>query len=200
MNNKIATSTATAFALSCLSYAGLGLFLTLIAEGLDNREPEPYAAYYVGAINEAISPKFWDLLVVTSLLLLCLTLPAMYLSKHKPAWLKPARYLCPATYRLLSLTFILGATAWGILAAQLILNLAGGLYPQAWGNLFLGCSGWLVLLILPFLNAAVWLVGQAVTQVANPLADKLFAHLGRYRWPAYSVFTGLVVLLIVNQQ
>ncbi|MFZ2451034.1 MAG: hypothetical protein WAW36_10990 [Methylovulum miyakonense] len=190
----------TALRLAIAAYAGLGLFAVLIAEGLDNQEPAPYAAYYVGAINEAISPKFWDLLSDTSLLLLCLSLPAAYLSRRHQALLTPAKYLCRLNNRLFLLAFTLGATAWGILLAQIILRLADGAYPAAWGNLFFDAPGFLVLVFLPLLNSLWWCAAQTVSQPDSAALQWLFGQLGKYTWPAYGVFTGLVVFLVVNQQ
>lgn len=204
MNNTIeffkSALDLAALRLASLSYAGLGLFAVIIAEGLDNQEPAPYAAYYVGAINEAISPKFWDLLSISSLLVLCLTLPVVWLSRQSDAWIKPANYLCRINCRLFLLTFTLGATAWGILAAQIILRLADGAYPAAWSGLFLGGNALVVLLMLPLLNALWWCSAQALAQADSVLLQWLFRQLGKYTWPAYGLFTALVVLLIVSQQ
>jgi len=204
MNNTIeffkSALDLTALRLASLGYAGLGLFVVIIAEGLDDQEPAPYAAYYVGAINEAISPKFWDLLSISSLLVLCLTLPTVYLSRQTPVWIRPATYLCRINYRLFLLAFTLGATAWGILVAQIILRLADGVYPAAWGSLFFGGNGLVVLVMLPLLNALWWCAAQAVAQPDSVLLQWLFRRLGKYTWPAYGLYTGLVVLLIVSQQ
>lgn len=60
--------------------SGMGAFAVLLAEGIDSLETAPYAAYYIGAVNSAISPRFWDLLSVISLLLLCISLPLSYLA------------------------------------------------------------------------------------------------------------------------
>ncbi|MDD2724140.1 MAG: hypothetical protein PHH59_09000 [Methylovulum sp.] len=190
----------TALRLAIAAYAGLGLFVVLIAEGLDNQEPAPYAAYYVGAVNESISPKFWDLLSDTSLLLLCLSLPAAYLSRRHQALSTPAKYLCRINNRLFLLAFTLGATAWGILLAQIILRLADGAYPAAWGNLFFDAPGFLILVFLPLLNSLWWCAAQTVAQPDSAALQWLFDKLGKYTWPVYGVFTGLVVFLVVNQQ
>ncbi|GAB6140726.1 hypothetical protein JCM14076_14550 [Methylosoma difficile] len=190
----------TALRLAIAAYAGLGLFVVLIAEGLDNQEPAPYAAYYVGAINEAISPKFWDLLSDTSLLLLCLSLPAAYLSQQHAALLTPAKYLCRLNNRLFLLAFTLGATAWGILLAQIILRLADGAYPAAWGDLFFNAPAFLILIFLPSINSLWWCAAQAVAQPDSTALQWLFEKLGKYTWPAYAAFAGLMVFLVVNQQ
>ncbi|MDO9106558.1 MAG: hypothetical protein Q7U57_16540 [Methylovulum sp.] len=204
MNNTIdffkSALDLNALRLASIGYAGLGLLVVIIAEGLDDQEPAPYAAYYVGAINEAISPKFWDLLSISSLLVLCLTLPAVYLSRQTPAWITPATCLCRINYRLFLLAFTLGATACGILAAQIILRLADGAYPAAWGNLFFGGNNLVVLVMLPLLNALWWCAAQALTQPDSLLLQGLFRRLGKYTWPAYGIYTGLVVLLVVSQQ
>ncbi|PPD48872.1 MAG: hypothetical protein CTY16_05235 [Methylobacter sp.] len=205
MNTTLKNLINTAFELTALrlaiaAYAGLGLFAVLIAEGLDNQEPAPYAAYYVGAVNEAISPKFWDLLSDTSLLLLCLSLLVVYLSRHIPVLAKPAQYLCLVNNRLFLLAFTLGATAWGILLAQIILRLADGAYPAAWSNLFFDAPGFLVLVFLPLLNSLWWCAAQTVSRPDSAALQWLFEKLGKYTWPAYGVFTGLVVFLVVNQQ
>ncbi len=205
MNTTIKNEINSTFDLNALrlalaAYAGLGLFVVLIAEGLDNQEPAPYAAYYVGAINEAISPKFWDLLSDTSLLLLCLSLPAAYLSRQHRALLSSTNYLCRLNYRLFLLAFTLGATAWGILLAQIILRLADGVYPAAWGSLFFDAPGFLVLILLPLLNSLWWCAAQTVAQPDSAALQWLFGQLGKYTWLAYCLFTGLVVFLVVNRQ
>lgn len=205
MNTTIKNLINTAFDLTALrlaiaAYAGLGLFVVLIAEGLDNQEPAPYAAYYVGAINEAISPKFWDLLGDTSLLLLCLSLPTAYLSRQHPALLAPAKYLCRLNNRLFLLAFTLGAMAWGILLAQIILRLADGVYPSAWSVLFFDAPIFLVLVFLPLLNSLWWCAAHTVAQPDSAALQWLFGKLGKYTWPAYGVFAALVVFLVVNQQ
>lgn len=190
----------TALRLAIAAYAGLGLFVVMIAEGLDNQEPEPYANYYVGAINEAISPEFWDLLGDIGLLLLCLSLLVVYLSRRIPVLDKPAQYLCLVNNRLFLLAFTLGATAWGILLAQIILRLADGAYPAAWSSLFFDAPSFLVLVFLPLLNSLWWCAAQIVAKPDSAALQWLFAKLGKYTWPAYGVFTGLVVFLVVNQQ
>jgi hypothetical protein len=205
MNTTIKNQIKTVFDLTALrlasaTYAGLGLFIVLIAEGLDNQEPAPYAAYYVGAINEAISPKFWHLLSDTSLLLLCLSLPAAYLSRQHAALLTPAKYLCNFSNRLFVLTFTLGATAWGILLAQIILKLADGAYPAAWGDLFFNAPAFLILIFLPTLNSLWWCAAQTMAQPDSAQMQWLFEKLGKFTLPVYGVFTGLVVFLVVSQQ
>jgi hypothetical protein len=181
-------------------YAGLGFFFVFIAEGLDTQEPAPYAAYYVGAINEAISPKFWDLLSVTGLLLLCLSFPLAYVSKRQTNLATWANYVLLLNHRVLQLAFTLGTTAWGILLAQILLPLAVGTYPAAWGSLFFNVPGFLVLIGLPLLNCLSWCGAQLVLQTDSAAMQWLLVKLGKYTWPVYGVFTAAVVLLVLNQQ
>lgn len=186
-----------------LMLSGVGIASVLIAEGIDSLETAPYAAYYVGAVNSAISPRFWDLMSVISLLLLCLTLPLTYVSRFISKLESSALYVRKLTQALFYLTSDLGAVALGILLTLLFLPQESA-YLQAWQSLLFSRSSIVSLLLLVFLNSMLWLMGASVYNSNNAnysgIFEKLFAQPAKIILPSYLSLAGAVIYLAVSQQ
>lgn len=186
-----------------LMLSGVGIASVLIAEGIDSLETAPYAAYYVGAVNSAISPRFWDLMSVISLLLLCLTLPLTYVSRFISKLESTALYVRKLTQALFYLTSDLGAVALGILLALLFVPQESA-YLQAWQSLLFSRSSGVSLLLLVFLNSMLWLMGASVYNSNNAnysgIFEKLFAQPAKIILPSYLSLAGAVIYLAVSQQ
>ena len=63
-----------------LTWFSVGFVSSFVAGALDKYAGVAYAAYYTGAVNEAVGFNFWVLLTVIGLLLFALCLPIQYLA------------------------------------------------------------------------------------------------------------------------
>ena len=186
-----------------LMLSGVGIASVLIAEIIDSLETAPYAAYYVGAVNSAISPRFWDLMSVISLLLLCLTLPLTYASRFISKIESTALYVRKLTQALFYLTSDLGAVALGILLVLLFVPQESE-YLQAWQSLLFSRSSVVSLLLFAFLNSILWLIGASLYNTSNSnysgIIATLFAQPATIVLPSYLSLAGAVIYLAVSQQ
>lgn len=186
-----------------LMLSGVGIASVLIAEIIDSLETAPYAAYYVGAVNSAISPRFWDLMSVISLLLLCLTLPLTYASRFTSKIESTALYVRKLTQALFYLTSDLGAVALGILLVLLFVPQESE-YLQAWQSLLFSRSSVFSLLLFAFLNSILWLIGASLYNTNNSdysgVIATLFAQPATIVLPSYLSLAGAVIYLAVSQQ
>jgi len=182
------------------AYLGLGFASALSAEAIDLLEPAPYAAYYVGAVNAAISPRYWDLLVVIGLLLLCLLFPVLVLRPRLASLGAVAGALLPVARQVVTFAFALGALSAGILLALLLFGKFDSPALQAWGELMFGSHPVIALLLLLAFNGLLGCAGQALAQPEHPLWQRLLAAPVRYLWPAYGLFAALVLALLLGQQ
>jgi len=186
-----------------LMLSGVGIASVLIAEIIDSLETAPYAAYYVGAVNSAISPRFWDLMSVMSLLFLCLTLPLTYASRFISKIESTALYVRKLTQALFYLTSDLGAVALGILLVLLFVPQESE-YLQAWQSLLFSRSSVFSLLLFAFLNSILWLIGASLYNTSNSgssgIIATLFAQPATIVLLSYLSLTGAVIYLAVSQQ
>lgn len=186
-----------------LMLSGVGIASVLLAEGIDSLETAPYAAYYVGAVNSAISPRFWDLMSVISLLLFCLTLPLVYLSTFLPKLQSVATYARRLTQTLFYLTSDLGAVALGILLVLLLIPQESA-YLQAWQGLLFSRSSVISLILLAILNSVLWLMGASLYSEnktsCSGIVGNLFSQPLKIMLPSYLSLTGAVIYLMVSQQ
>ena len=186
-----------------LMLSGVGIASVLIAEIIDSLETAPYAAYYVGAVNSAISPRFWDLMSVISLLLLCLTLPLTYVSRFISKIESTALYVRKLTQALFYLTSDLGAVALGILLVLLFVPQESE-YLQARQSLLFSRSSVVSLLLFAFLNSILWLIGASLYNTSNSnysgIIATLFAQPATIVLPSYLSLAGAVIYLAVSQQ
>lgn len=186
-----------------LMLSGVGIASVLIAEIIDSLETAPYAAYYVGAVNSAISPRFWDLMSVISLFLLCLTLPLTYAVRFISKIEATALYIRKLTQALFYLTSDLGAVALGILLVLLFIPHESE-YLQAWQSLLFSRSSVVSLLLFAFLNSILWLIGASLYNTSNSsysgIIETLFAQPAKIVLPSYLSLAGAVIYLAVSQQ
>lgn len=182
--------------------SSIGMVTVLLAKAIDSLETAPYAAYYMGAVNAAVNPRFWDLLSVISLLLLCLSLPICYMAEFFPKLQKTALRLRRETQRLLFLTSDLGAIALGILFVMLFQS-GDSEYLQAWKALLFNGAGLVLWLWLLVLNSALWLIGASVYDECHAYSGVL-AKLLNLRislvLPSYASLLSMVVYLMLSQQ
>jgi len=185
-----------------LMLSGMGIASVLLATIIDNLETAPYAAYYVGAVNAAIHPRFWDLLSVISLLLLCISLPLSYVSRVFPALTRLAQQTRRLTQTLLFLTADLGAIALGILLA-LLFQSGESEYLLAWKTLLFNGMGLILIMWLALLNSALWLIGASLydnTENYSGVIAKLLNTRILIMLPSYAVLLNAVVYLMLSQQ
>ncbi len=184
-----------------LAHFGLGFASLLVAEAIDLLEPAPYAAYYVGAVNAAISPKYWDFLAVISLLLLCLLFPVLLLRTRLGCLNGLALALLPVVRQVLSFTFALGTVSAGILSALLLMGRLDSPVLLAWRELLFGSHPLIVVLSVLLCNGLLGGAGQIVAHPPeHPVWQRLMTIPGRYVWPAYGLFVALALGLLLGQQ
>lgn len=182
--------------------SGMGAVAVLLAEGIDSLETAPYAAYYLGAVNNAISPRFWDLLTVISLLLLCLSLPLSYFARVFPSLSHTAQQARRLTQTLLFLTTDLGAIALGILLV-LLFQSGESEYLLAWKTLLFNGMGLILIVWLALLNSALWLIGASLYDTAENYSGVIAKLLNTrilIMLPSYAVLLNAVVYLMLSQQ
>ncbi len=185
---------------ACLSYVGLGILLVVIAVVLDKQEPEPYAAYYVGAINEAISPKFLELLTIIGLLALCVTLPVWYGARRYQHWQRMANDCRTVTHHVITLTFALVALALGILMPQILFGMADTGYVALWQAVLLGSPRIVVLLCVAGLAYGLGVLAQATEGHDNQVFDWLMQIPGFYLWPTQGLVATVLIAILLGQQ
>ncbi|MDO9215437.1 MAG: hypothetical protein Q7U23_16585 [Methylococcales bacterium] len=182
--------------------SGMGAVAVLLAEGIDSLETAPYAAYYLGAVNNAISPRFWDLLTVISLLLLCLSLPLSYFARVFPSLSHTAQQARRLTQTLIFLTTDLGAIALGILLV-LLFQSGESEYLLAWKALLFNGMGLILIIWLALLNSALWLIGASLYDTAEDYSGVIAKLLNTrilIMLPSYAVLLNAVVYLMLSQQ
>ncbi|MDP3837627.1 MAG: hypothetical protein Q8Q54_01760 [Methylococcales bacterium] len=182
--------------------SGMGAVAVLLAEGIDSLETAPYAAYYLGAVNNAISPRFWDLLTVISLLLLCLSLPLSYFARVFPSLSHTAQQARRLTQTLIFLTTDLGAIALGILLV-LLFQSGESEYLLAWKALLFNGMGLILIIWLALLNSALWLIGASLYDAADNYSGVIAKLLNTrilIMLPSYAVLLNAVVYLMLSQQ
>jgi hypothetical protein len=185
-----------------LMLSGMGAVAVLLAEGIDSLETAPYAAYYLGAVNNAISPRFWDLLSVISLLLLCISLPLSYFARVFPSLSHTAQQARRLTQTLLFLTTDLGAIALGILLVM-VFQSGESEYLLAWKGLLFNGMGLILIIWLALLNSALWLIGASLYDHAEDYSGVIAKLLNTrllIMLPSYAVLLNAVVYLMLSQQ
>jgi hypothetical protein len=182
--------------------SGMGIAAVLIANIIDSLETAPYAAYYVGAVNAAINPRFWDLLSVISLLLLCVSLPLSYFARAFPALTRFAQQARRLNQTLLFLTVDLGAIALGILLVMLFKS-GDSEYLLSWKALLFNGMGLILIVWMAILNSALWLIGASLYDSAENYSGviaKLLNTRMLIMLPSYAVLLNAVVYLMLSQQ
>jgi hypothetical protein len=186
-----------------LTWAGVSFICFFIADGFDHLAEASYAAYYTGAINEAVSTKFWVLLGVTGLLLFCMALPAVFLARRLPALVQVSHYLRRITQAFCLIAFKIGALIVGIWTAHW-LHFSDKDHMLASKSLLIDDIGFFSILALGILNTLYWLIGEGIynrdDRGYSGLVGLILDWPVKYSLPAYTVFTGTVMYLIASQQ
>jgi len=185
-----------------LIWSGVGFVSSFIAGGLDRYSDVAYATYYTGAVNDAVGFKFWVLLAVIGLLLFCVSLPVLYLSRHVQAIGALADGLRRSTHTFFLVAFGEGALMIGILMAN-FLHASDKTALLASKSFLFSDVGLFVILMLVVLNALLWLIGESIYNRNDKGYSGVVALLMqtpiKYALPVYTVCTGLVVQIIVGQ-
>lgn len=185
-----------------LTWAGVGFIGSYVATALDEYAEVAYAAYYTNAVNEAVGYKFWILLSVIGLLLLCASLPLIYLAEHLNRFEITAKKLRQLTYTFFVVAFDEGALMIGILVAN-FLHASEKVTLLASKSFLFSDIGFFVLLALCLANTLLWLLGEAIynhdDQQVSGLIDWLIKTPLKFALPAYLVISGLFVHLITDQ-
>ncbi|CAG0938773.1 hypothetical protein BROC_00388 [Candidatus Brocadiaceae bacterium] len=185
-----------------LMLSGMGVATVFIAHAIDSLETAPYAAYYVGAVNAAIHPRFWDLLSVISLLLLCVSLLLSYLAQRFSVLLSVAKRTRQLNQALLFLTADFGAIALGILSV-LLFKSGDSDYLLAWKALLFNGMGLILIIWLALLNSALWLIGASLydhEENYSGVIAKLLNTRPAVLLPSYAVILNAIVYLMLSQQ
>lgn len=186
-----------------INWAGTGFICALIAGAIDQNSDVPYAAYYTGAVNEAIGFRFWVLLSVAGILLLCASLPLIYLAHRYNRAVTLANRLRRVIYMFFLVGFDEGGLMIGILLANLVHASDKAALLATKSFLFSGVSFFSILLLI-VLNSGLWLIGESVY---NP-GSKNFSGIVRFVLdkplkflvPGYVLFTALALVITFNRQ
>ncbi|MCD2452727.1 MxaP protein [Methylicorpusculum oleiharenae] len=185
-----------------LTWAGVGFIGSYVATALDEYAEVAYAAYYTNAVNDAVGYKFWILLSVIGLLLLCVNLPLVYLAEHLKRFEKVATRLRQLTYTFFVVAFDEGALMIGILVANFF-HASEKASLLASKSFLFSDIGFLALVGLCLANTLLWLLGEALynhnDQQVSGVIDWLIKTPLKYALPAYLVMSGLFVHLITHQ-
>jgi len=186
-----------------LTWAGVSFTCFFIADAFDHLAEAAYAAYYTGAINEAVGTKFWVLLGVTGLLLFCIALPAVYLARYFPVFVRISHYLRRAAQAFCLIAFKVGALIAGIWSAH-FLHFSDKDHMLASKLLLSDDIGLFSILAFVITNTLYWLIGEGIynrdDQRYSGLAGLVLGWPVKYSLPAYTVLTGAVMFLIASQQ
>lgn len=186
-----------------LTWSGAGFACFFVADALDHLEAASYAAYYTGAVNAAISPQFWLLLGVTSFLLLCLTLPVVYLSRQKPQLEDIGVRLRRTAQRFFRVAFAIGALLIGLMLAN-VLHANDRAELLASAPLWSGTLNPLAIAALFAVNSLFWLVGEALCNSSDTGYSgvvRLVLHSPlKYSLPVYAAVAGALLYFIVSRQ
>jgi hypothetical protein len=186
-----------------LTWAGVSFICFFIADGFDHLAEASYAAYYTGAINEAVSTRFWVLLGVTGLLLFCMALPVVFLARRLPALVQVSHYLRRTTQAFCLIAFKIGALIVGIWTAH-FLHFSDKDHMLASKSLLIDDISFFSILALGVANTVYWLIGEGIyhrdDQGYSGLTALIVDWPVKYSLPAYTALTGTVMYLIASQQ
>jgi hypothetical protein len=185
-----------------LTWAGVGFIGSYVATALDEYAEVAYAAYYTNAVNDAVGYKFWILLSVIGLLLLCVSLPLVYLAEQLKRFERVATRLRQLTYTFFVVAFDEGALMIGILVANFF-HASEKASLLASKSFLFSDIGFFALVGLCLANTLLWLLGEALynhnVQQVLGVIDWLIKTPLKYALPAYFVMSGLFVHLITHQ-
>jgi len=185
-----------------INWTGVGFITAIIAERLDHFSGLSYAAYYTASLNSAIGVQFWGLISIIAILLFCLCLPVIFLSR-KSIQIKSAclrfRFF---TYGFFLVAFDEGALILGILLANLINTNERAELLTTQSFLFTEASIPSIAFLIAA-NSALWLLGESLynrqhksySGVVNLIVSSPLI----YSLPVYLAFFSGFVMLVINQ-
>lgn len=186
-----------------INWAGVGFIASWIAGTLDKHSDVLYAAYYTGAVNEAIGFKFWVLLVVIGTLLFCIGLPLFYLAKHFEQLSQLTQRFRRFIYMFFLVAFDEGALMIGILLAN-FMHASDRMSLLSTKSFLFSDVGLFTILTLMIMNSVLWLIGESVYNSQDQSYSGVVALILnsplKFSLPAYGVFSSLFVYVIMAQQ
>ncbi|OAI20082.1 MxaP protein [Methylomonas lenta] len=190
------------YAETYLTWCGVGLIGSFIATTLDSQADLAYAAYYTNAVNDAVGYNFWVLLAAIGLLLFCLCLPVLYLSRYFAQASMLANPLRRLSYTFFLVAFDEGGLMIGILIAN-FLHTSDKMALLVDKSFLFSDVGLLPILALAFVNSFLWLLGEAIynrdDRTYSGIVSLIMAAPIKYLAPAYLSSAGVMLYLIVSQ-
>lgn len=185
-----------------LTWFSVGFVSSFVAGALDKYAGVAYAAYYTGAVNEAVGFNFWVLLTVIGLLMFALCLPIQYLALKFDSVHGFIVTLRQFTYTFFLVAFDEGGLMIGILAANYFHASDRTAMLASKSFLFSGV-GLFSIIVLALFNSLLWLLGEAIynreDKSFSGVVSLMMAIPIRIAAPAYAAATGLLVYLVVAQ-
>lgn len=185
-----------------LTWFSVGFVSSFVAGALDKYAGVAYAAYYTGAVNEAVGFNFWVLLTVIGLLMFALCLPIQYLALKLDSVHGFIVTLRRFTYTFFLVAFDEGGLMIGILAANYFHASDRTAMLASKSFLFSGV-GIFSIIVLALFNSLLWLLGEAIYNSEDKsfsgVVGLMMAIPVRIAAPVYAAGTGLLVYLVVVQ-
>ncbi|MBK8815998.1 MAG: MxaP protein [Methylococcaceae bacterium] len=185
-----------------LTWFTVGFFSAFVAGVLDNHAGAVYAAYYTGAVNEAVGYRFWVLLSVIGILLFCIGLPVIYFDKTFNLFPKLINRYRQFTYTFFVVGFDEGALMIGILSANLV-NTSDRSLLLANKSFLFSDVGFLTIFTLALLNSLLWLLGESFynreDRSYSGIVGQLMTAPSRYAIPCYFLVTGIIIYCVISQ-
>lgn len=202
IKNAIPKSGLGHWAETYLTWSGVGLIGSFIANVLDKEANLSYAAYYTNAVNDAIGYNFWILLSVIGVLLFFITLPLIYLSAYFPKILVVANHSRRLTYTFFLVAFDEGCLMIGILAAN-FLHTSDRISLLATKSFLFSNVSFFSILLLALINSLLWLLGESIynrdDNTCSGVVTQLLSVQFKYLIPLFLLVTGVGLYLIIEQ-
>ncbi|WP_347986734.1 MxaP protein [Methylomonas sp. AM2-LC] len=202
IKNAIPQSGLGHWAETYLTWSGVGLIGSFIANILDKEANLSYAAFYTSAVNDAIGYNFWVLLSVIGVLLFLITLPMIYLSTFFPKILGVTDHARRLTYTFFLVAFDEGCLMIGILTAN-FLHTSERISLLATKSFLFSNVGFFSILVLAFINSLLWLLGESIynrnDKAYSGIVNIILNSPVRYLAPLYLMVAGVALYLIIKQ-
>ncbi len=185
-----------------INWTGVGFITAIVAERLDHVSGITYAAYYTESLNSAIGVKFWALISIIGLLLLCLCIPFIYLSERQKKLQSSCDRFQFFSYGFFLVAFDEGALILGILIANLIYGNERAELLANQSFLFTEASILSVIALVTG-NSILWLLGESLYNRQNKrysgVIKMIISAPLKYSLPAYLIVTTVLVMLVFHQ-
>jgi hypothetical protein len=185
-----------------LTWFSVGFVSSFVAGALDKHAGVAYAAYYTGAVNEAVGFNFWVLLTVIGLLLFSVCLPVQYLVLKLNRAHGFIAKLRQFTYTFFLVAFDEGGLMVGILTANYF-HASDRTAMLATKSFLFSGVGLFSIIVLALFNSLLWSLGEAIYNREDKSFSGVVSLLMnipvRIAAPTYAAATGLLVYLVIAQ-